>query len=648
MSIIIYPSRYDKLDLLAEERKLVRTLLQYKSDDKIHALLNIYPFDVKNEKTSRVHAIINKNKLAIVHVMEQMNDPRMLEDSIENFKFIVQSNVKKLYTKLSIHKGLRVSDGENDALKFGISYIFFAPNISKKINNGLIITKADLSSSNLVSIFTKDTLMDKIICNTITPYPKESIDLNEGDVNHIMQMISPEYIIPIKSDINTECKEITKIVTPNLSDLDYDVSQNEIYTRSLRLSGEQIDMVNSIRRGNQLILASAGSGKSVILISKMFKIASMHPNKEFVLLCYNRNLASMYNWKIAVSGFKERNVKAMTFHKFLKYIMEKNGLPCDNKKPEDLYPLAVQYFAEDKIKSRYYGIFIDEIQIFKPEWYKFCFNMLENRIDQNEYFLTICGDLSQNIRNEVKQGSAPWQGHESLPNYRGRTTHLKLNYRNSIQVNEFIRDFTNYAKIYFEKFDIELEEKDDVFIDSNAIRHGPVPRLIMSDRFNCKSAIVDEVNQLIKSGLQPSDIAILFPQRFYRSKNYYIHSWIENELESNNIPFSNLITKGNNLGSDYSNYKGVVLSTIESALGLDFEAVILTGLMPLGEYNRSKHLPNVNDINSSIKNDFVEGINKIYTGCTRARSNLSIVLEETERESIYSKIIIDSLNSRGA
>ena len=72
------------------------------------------------------------------------------------------------------------------------------------------------------------------------------------------------------------------------------VTDDDIAVRAFRLEPEQVNIVNKMTKGDQLILACAGSGKSVLLIAKCFKAARMNPDKKFLITCYNRNLQSLY------------------------------------------------------------------------------------------------------------------------------------------------------------------------------------------------------------------------------------------------------------------------------------------------------------------------------------------------------------------
>ena len=101
------------------------------------------------------------------------------------------------------------------------------------------------------------------------------------------------------------------------------VDEKDVVVKAFRLDKEQINIVNRISKDdpNQLILACAGSGKSVLLISKCFKAAQMNPTKKFLITCRNENLHSLYIWFIDRAGLREKNVECMTFHTLCKKLL---------------------------------------------------------------------------------------------------------------------------------------------------------------------------------------------------------------------------------------------------------------------------------------------------------------------------------------
>ena len=75
---------------------------------------------------------------------------------------------------------------------------------------------------------------------------------------------------------------------------------------------------------------------------------------------------------------------------------------------------------------------------------------------------------------------------------------------------------------------------------------------------------------------------VLFPYKQHKLIKYYYLYWLEQALIDADIPYS-LITSSLDGAFDrkrYSDTNGVVVSTIDSSLGLDFKAVIVAGLYP--------------------------------------------------------------------
>jgi superfamily I DNA/RNA helicase len=301
-------------------------------------------------------------------------------------------------------------------------------------------------------------------------------EISENIINNIFQRMCPEITIPRKYVLNDHEK---------ISIKESDLVLMDRAVQSYRLDTRQIDIVNRINRGNQLILACAGSGKSVLLISKCFKLASLNPGKDFLITCYNRNLNNYYQWAISQAGFTDKNVKCITFLGLCKQLLERNKIPLptmrvnqENEYYNRLFEKANDALANGQIKERYYGIFIDEVQIFKPEWYRFCFNLLKSKNDTDHYFV-IAGDKSQDIKNNIKRGKAPWQGGgKAYPEYRGKTLPIETNYRNSKPINEAIDRYVNCAKVFGKKIGVDFSSDPELFLRGTAYRPGNKPTII--------------------------------------------------------------------------------------------------------------------------------------------------------------------------
>lgn len=635
--MILLPERYDDLNLLKEEKLFINYIKNKLNND------NVLLLKIKTINEAINNIIIVPQGICFIENINIDN-----KDSLEIIKFIIQlhdTKIKKISNKLLTH---RLFNDENNKLNINIKYKYYFTKLNIEIIDSLDDEIKEFVLENGIfksEVTTKFKTERSIINNLLGDCEKTKI--GSCILDTFIHMIAPEYTIPIYSgNVSKDIKDNNPLINHNTKD--YTVSKGSLNVKVLRLDSDQINIVNKIKPGHKLLLACAGSGKSALLISKCFKIASLHEdkdsekNKRFLLTCYNKNLNDMYNWRINIAGFRERNVDCMTFHKLCKVLLDEIGVSYIADDYEQLFDLANQKLKDGTIKKRYYGIFIDEVQIFKPEWYEFCYGLLENR-NNKDYFFIICGDKSQNVSNNVKQGKAPWQGNDKLPNFRGNSIRLETNYRNTVQINSFINNFTEIAKNYATNFHIDLKEDTDSILRGNATRNGSRPRIIKTDRKDEAQNVINIIKELNRDkDIDFCDIAVLFPQKKYQPQKYYIFNWIGNKLKENDIEYSVLSSSLKENRTSYAYREGVTLCTITSALGLDFKAVIICGIKPMGAFNRSNTEKKLIDVDEEKANDFIKNINLLYTGCTRARDELVVLVSEDERKSIYSKILFEA------
>jgi len=130
-------------------------------------------------------------------------------------------------------------------------------------------------------------------------------------------------------------------------------------------------------------------------------------------------------------------------------------------------------------------------------------------------------------------------------------------------------------------------------------------------------------------------------------ESYYIYKWLKDKLNIYYLEYSELISTDESYGVLYGDRRGISLCTIESSLGLDFQAIIICGLKPLGAYYKTKNISTFSGNTQELeqyKEDFYKNINTLYTACTRARDYLYIVLTEDRNESVYSRLLLDSID----
>ena len=656
----LYPEKYDKLELDSSERSFVRTIERAFSErDFGYFVLHINP---RRRITDSGSA--------------ELFDLLICDEGILLFRFININNTLAAISTLNAMSNLTVFDmllgdirnklkesnylvDENSQLKFSFSVCFVFPRISFSE----IYTQIGEASVNFAKdhcLFSDDIIsLRKEGAEALMPRFSIKERISEDDVNCIFQRLCPEITIPKKQAINEYSVIDSK--DERLEEIDRSVI-------SYRLDSWQIDVVNKINKGNQLILACAGSGKSVLLISKCFKLASLNPDKQFLITCYNRNLFDYYQWAIAQAGFRDKNVQCVTFYGLCKRLLEKNyiSLPTSYHNQEELYfsnlfNKANEALQDNRIRDRFFGVFIDEVQIFKPEWYRFCFNLLKSK-DENSHYFVIAGDKSQDIKANIKHGKAPWQGGgEQYPEYRGKTLPIERNYRNSKPINDAIDRFVEHAISKGQLFGVDLSSDPELFLRGTAYRSGHEPSLIELSEYSNEGeakAICDSVKELINQGYSEVDIAIIvynkvdqYTSRGWATRYYSLLPYIKRRFYDEGWEDPAILMAGENTGTTYGSRRGITIATIEGSLGLDFRAVVLAGLRPLGKYEKARIDDDLLEVQGEELADRLEGfkknINYVYTGCTRARDELTIVLSAPKGESIYMDLLREAIGGVG-
>ena len=587
-------------------------------------------------------------------VLLAFKDPHFLVStiSIDILSTLFQGAVSSFISRLHSHSALK--DPDNNLL-FPVAIMFVFPDtsvnsISEELADNTFVKKHCFFKEWLdeLRVPTKST---EIIAKALSD-PIElsinivSIDENMRDV--IINRIAPWATIP--KITQAEIDKAVKLAKSLKKLSDISISHTDSLVDILRLDKKQVDEVNAIKKGHQLILACAGSGKSVILIAKCFKLASLDKNRKFILLCYNKNLRDYFRWQIDEAGFADRNVECLTVHQLFSKLIDVYHIPRPfGDSNNDAYYDAVaervlHAIKAGTIKPIYYGIFIDEVQIFKPLWYRVCCMLLENP-EGNEHVLTICGDLTQNLKRNVKHGEAPWQG-DGLPVFRGHTIHIETNYRNTVQINDFVNI---YASLVKSKMPVNTSVSMDTYLRGTAFRTGPNP--IQSCFSSSKAS--DEAERIINAirfmhdeqNIGYSEIAVLLYNGNGNKKLGYKYSLlpsIKSRLytSAKDIPF--VLLSWEKERKPYTLRDGVSIITYEGSLGMDYRGVIVAGISLIGTID-GVQFETVDSIanNPNLLANYRMGFDALYLACTRAKDSLAVVMPSRESPigTIYSEIM---------
>lgn len=650
----ILPSEYQHIDLSRSEKIFIRNIMS--NEQYGYLLLSTNPAMLPNEN---MHILVCSDGVLFIKFFEGFEDATQFEAIMPMIVTgLYNQTVGVITAKLLSNKMLIDGDGK---LRFSVNVLYAFP----------ALRRADVKDAGDEKLreFTKNHCLFRedlqkirsglleleifFLSHQITEISPEKLRINDNNVNSIIQRVAPEYVtirVTTVEDSEAKAGADNELLV---------VTENDVAVKAFRLDTEQINIVNKISKGDQLILACAGSGKSVLLIAKCFKAATMNPDKQFLITCYNSNLCSLYTWFIDRAGLKAKNVTCLTFHTLCKTLLQRNRCHVAPKDFDGWVRSAIQQFNAGQIRERYYGIFIDEVQQFETEWYKFCFNLLENKTADDHLFV-ICGDKTQKLANLQRHGRAPWNAGEGYPNYRGGNKNIRIerNYRNCIEINEYINRYVDNAKKYLLGIDQSIKLDPDEFLRGKSVFHGEgVTIKRLADRSNRGEArmVAESIRKIHdENGIPYDEIAVIMFNRSYRkhfaqwnSKHYNLDGPLKVLLSQEDIPFCEMCGASENWSARYGDTGGVRLITFQSTLGLDFRAAVVCGLAPLGEHCGTKK-PDWGLIKADTENfqemlkHAEDDIRFLYVACTRAKEILHIVLPESGETSVYMKMLEDA------
>lgn len=196
---------------------------------------------------------------------------------------------------------------------------------------------------------------------------------------------------------------------------------------------QQEQLARSLGDGHRVIHGVAGSGKTMILGYRAEALARTHGGgKPILVLCYNEPLAVRLQAMLAAKGLDERQVQVRHFHRWCRQQLVAYGqrLPADGEGFFDgLVDGVIRGVDRRQIPSgQYHAVLVDEGHDFRPEWLKLVVQM----VDPATNSLLLLYDDAQSIyhRGGKLRFTLKSVGIEAA----GRSTVLKINYRNTRQV----------------------------------------------------------------------------------------------------------------------------------------------------------------------------------------------------------------------
>lgn len=636
MPIRLWPQDYERKDHLSKsEKSLLRNAMRNFKNG--HIAVGIDPLGMSTTAV-RMGLYISPTEGLVTFSLCQGH---VKSESTDMYIQYVQMVEDSIYERLLDSKMLIVRNGEYKILKFPYKHIIMFPDEH--------VGKAELKEAELSRLYSYATfgffqpinstgnekrISDLQIFNDVRkPYDNDFKMLSDRECRAIFERLAPEYTVVMNETEHVQVLGTQTIV----SDEDLKITGREQEYKTFFLDEYQVGIVNDMGKGHRVILANPGAGKSVLLLSKAFKYASIYKDAKVLLTCYNSNLAEAYIFKRACADFgKNRNLYIMTFHKLVKKLYEEclHSRCASNIATPDEILNCIQQIKNDVIRIRFKAIFIDEVQIFDPIYLQLCYLLLEQAEDS--VFL-MAGDLNQTVRALSRRGDAPWKlMPETRLDFTGRVRYIEKNYRNSKEIGEYIQGMLRHMNSRLSMLGLI----NSMEYEYNSFKVGDNPTIALQvrtgiERLKIQEAVIAAVREIAERyKIGYSDIAILFPYKKHRIIRYFFLYWVQQALDKEGISYS-LITSSDDHPHErkkYSSTTGVVLSTIDSSLGLDFKAVILAGLYPYnyvfaesGQKWEIASWTSIKEMTEENQSKVQSQMRAIYTACSRARDILYVL-----------------------
>jgi hypothetical protein len=357
---------------------------------------------------------------------------------------------------------------------------------------------------------------------------------------------------------------------------------------------QQEQLARSLGEGHRVIHGVAGSGKTMILgyRAEYLAQASTASSKPILILCFNEPLGVKLHSVMQAKGLGGR-VHVRHFHKWCREQLVAFGQTLPDSRMQvsammdDMVQRVITGVDRKQIPSgQYQAVMIDEGHDFAPEWLK----LVTQMVDPTTNSLLVLYDDAQSIyeRARSKQFSFKSVGIQA----QGRTTILKINYRNTRQI-------LHTASLVAADL-LTADDKDDDGIPLlkpiSCGRDGDPPLIIRLPSLRDEAfAIADELGNAHKEGHAWGDMAIL-------CHDYFTMELCAKALEKRQLPFNMRKKPGDfNPGAN-----AIQIMTMKVSKGLEFPVVALPGV---------GHMPAAGE-------DEKEAARVFYVAATRATQRL--------------------------
>ncbi|WP_170954700.1 DEAD/DEAH box helicase [Polaromonas sp. AER18D-145] len=358
---------------------------------------------------------------------------------------------------------------------------------------------------------------------------------------------------------------------------------------------QQEQLARSLGDGHRVIHGVAGSGKTMILGYRAEYLAKANTpaSKPILILCYNEPLAVKLESVMEAKGLAGK-VHVRNFHRWCRQQLVTYGqaIPAQGANMfDEMVNNVIRAVDRKQIPSgQYQAVLIDEGHDFAPEWLK----LVTQMVDPATNSLLLLYDDAQSIyeRSRSKQFSFKSVGVQA----QGRTTILKINYRNTKQILQT-------ASLIAADL-LTADDKDDDGIPLlkpiSSGRDGQAPLIIrlptLRDEANKIAELLSDAHQ---EGHAWGDMAII-------CRHYSVMEECANALARKKLPHQVRKSSGDfKPGADT-----IKVLTMHASKGLEFPVVALPGIGQMPGDGDDEH----------------EEARLFYVGATRATHRLLVTI----------------------
>lgn len=343
---------------------------------------------------------------------------------------------------------------------------------------------------------------------------------------------------------------------------------------------QQEQVARTLGDGHRVIHGVAGSGKTMILVHRARLLASeAEPARPVLVLCYNRALADRIEALIAPDEPLRARLQVRTFHGWCAELARRHRIAVpaapegqdDTDAPERLAQAVIAAADAGRVPlGGHHAVLIDEAHDFEDGWLRLAAAMTDPAARRLLVLYDDAQSIYQRLRRRFSFTSVGIQA-------RGRTSVLRLNYRNTAEVLglalRFARGLLPERGRDREAGRDDEDDRVTGVAPSSSGRRGPRPVLIRARSAHEEAELLAaRIADAVVAGTPLGEIAVLCRTRAQMAP-------IAEALARRGLPLQSMGSAGFQ-HFDWSQ-AGIRLVTLHSAKGLEFAHVHVAGLQRL-------------------------------------------------------------------